>query len=76
MSLVHNERTKLTANFLNALSSGVIIAGFVAPLIAVGVGFQPAPAAAWKLVASSLAWFSAGVALHLAARWVLKRLQP
>jgi len=43
VSLVHNERAKLTANFLNALSSGVTIAGFVAPLIAVGVGFQPAP---------------------------------
>jgi len=76
MSLVDNERTKLTANFLNALSSGVIIAGFVAPLIAVGVGFQTSPVAAWKLAASSLTWFSTGVILHVGARWVLGRVPP
>ena len=33
--MIHNERTKLTANWLNAMASGVIITGVVARSIAV-----------------------------------------
>ena len=38
MSLVENERTKLTANWLNAVASGIVITGVVAPAIAVYLG--------------------------------------
>lgn len=75
MSVIHNERTKLTANWLNAMASGVIITGVVAPSIAVlfqigtGMGLRPL-----LLAAASAVWLSCGVALHLLARKVLGRL--
>ena len=75
MSAIHNERTKLTANWLNAMESGVIITGVVAPSIAVlfqfsiGIGFSPL-----LLTAASCVWLSCGIALHLLARKVLGRL--
>ena len=43
MSLVHNERTKLTANWLNTLAAGIILTGAVAPLVAAIYGL-PGPA--------------------------------
>ena len=73
--MIHNERTKLTANWLNAMASGVIITGVVAPSIAVlfqlsmGIGVSPL-----LLVAASGVWLSSGVALHLPGRKVLGRL--
>ncbi len=35
MTIIQNERTKLTANWLNALASGVIVTGVVAPSLAI-----------------------------------------
>ena len=70
--MIHNERTKLTANWLNAMASGVIITGVVAPSIAVlfqlsmGIGVSPL-----LLVAASGVWLSSGVALHFAGRKVV-----
>lgn len=73
---IHNERTKLTANWLNAMASGVIITGVVAPLIAVlfrisSFDFSPA-----LIVMSSAVWLSVGVALHLLGRRTLRRMTP
>jgi hypothetical protein len=45
MSLIHNERTKLTANWLNTLAAGIILTGAVAPLVAAIYGL-PGPARA------------------------------
>ena len=67
--MIHNERTKLTANWLNAIT------GVVAPSIAVlfqlsmGIGVSPL-----LLVAASGVWLSSGIALHLLGRKVLGRL--
>ena len=41
MSLIDNERAKLTANWLNTLSAGTIIAGCVTPLVAIAYGLRP-----------------------------------
>ena len=38
MSLIHNERTKLTANYLNTAATGFFGAGVVAPLAAAVFG--------------------------------------
>lgn len=73
--MIHNERTKLTANWLNAMASGVIITGVVAPSIAVlfqlsmGIGVSPL-----LPVAASGVWLSSGIALDLLGRKVLGRL--
>nr|CAD6618221.1 hypothetical protein RTCK_03554 [Rhizobium sp. TCK] len=73
--MIHNERTKLTANWLNAMASGVIITGVVAPSIAVlfqlsmGIGVSPL-----LLVAASGVWLSSGIALDLLGRKVRGRL--
>jgi hypothetical protein len=40
MSLIHNERTKLTATWFNTLGSGCVITGFVAPTIALLLQLQ------------------------------------
>lgn len=40
--LIHNERTKIMATWLNTLASGAIITGVLAPTIAVIFGFQAA----------------------------------
>lgn len=44
MTLIHNERTKLTATYLNTAAGGLFGAGFVAP-IAAAVFESPDPPA-------------------------------
>ena len=69
MSLVHNERLKLTANWLNTLAAGIIVTGVVAPAVAALYGVQGASqVGGGLLVALSAAWFGIGTALHLTAR--------
>jgi hypothetical protein len=77
VSLVHNEQTKLTATWLNTLGSGSIITGVVAPFAAYlfGLpGLNQLPASHFAV--SALVWLSAGLALHMLARLVLRRLIP
>jgi hypothetical protein len=42
MSLIHNERRKLTATALNGVAIGTMVAGSIAPLIAVSYGVSGA----------------------------------
>ena len=76
MSLVDNERAKLTANWLNTLSAGTIIAGCVTPLVAIAYGLRPGaePLDRGFIFALSFGWILIGVALHLVARIILGRL--
>lgn len=75
MSLVHNERVKLTATTLNNIAIAAVVAGFVAPVAGVLYGLAAAPASRfWYLVA--LAWLATGVILHLASRSLLGELRP
>ena len=54
MSLVHNERTKLTATAVSNLGLAVIVAGFVAPIVSWSFGLATAPAATRITAAASL----------------------
>lgn len=68
MSLIHNERTKLTANALDRAPTGCLIAGLVGPTVTLGLSFLAS--------VSTGVWLFAAFALHLAASWTLGRLRP
>jgi hypothetical protein len=73
VSLVHNERTKLTATYLNTAAGGMFTAGVIAPLAAAAFGVS---GAAGHLSTSTLALgvlisLCASIALHAAARYVV-----
>src|SRR3712207_6134067 len=74
MSLIHNERWKLTATALNGTAIAMMAAGFVAPIVAVSYGMSGAPATGY-FAGVSLAWFLAAAGLHLIARAALGRLR-
>ncbi|WP_048710768.1 hypothetical protein [Microvirga massiliensis] len=76
MSLIHNERVKLSASALNGVGVAMIAAGFVTPLVAMTFDV-PGSAARGALVTTlaALAWLVAGVSLHLLARRLLGGLQ-
>jgi hypothetical protein len=73
MSLVHNERVKLSATYLNNIGVGCFIAGFVAPSISLANnGFQSSLVS----VLGGAAWFLVGLTLHFLARRLLGGLKP
>jgi hypothetical protein len=74
MHLVHNERTKLTAAWLNALATALVTAGFFAPAAALLYGLtQPAIGAAYML-ALVLGCLGLGAGIHMLARVMLGRM--
>lgn len=76
MSLVTNERIKLTAALLNTVAGFALAAGGVAPLVASSFGLNAAsPLGAAALVAIIAIWLVVGVAFHLGARYILGRLR-
>lgn len=76
MSLIHNERTKLTANALDRASTACLTVGVLGPSAAAlyGVG-ATSPASSLLIAAGSLFWLAAAAVLHLLARKTLGRLQ-
>lgn len=74
MSLVGNERTKLTATFLNGVSIAMVAAGAVAPLVAFTYGVQ-GTAAGPTTALIGLAWLASGFVLHFVARWLLRGMR-
>lgn len=73
MNLVHNERTKLTASWLNALSAASVAAGVIAPFATRFYGVSSADV--HLLYIGAAIWFFGGAALHLTARWLLRNLK-
>jgi len=74
VSLVKNEQIKLTATALNNVGVAFVVVGLVSPL----VGFsqlRQAPSDALAFLFHA-AWFASGLALHVTARLVLRRLKP
>lgn len=53
MSLVENERTKLTAGFMNAVASGTVTVSLVGPLVGIALGTMPEQNT-WNIVSLSL----------------------
>jgi hypothetical protein len=77
MSKLTDERTKLTASWLNTLASGVMITGVVAPIVAAYFNVPgPAQVGLLSLIVSSMAWFLGGLGLHWVARAILRKLDP
>lgn len=76
MSLIHNERTKLSATALNGTALASIAAGFITPLAAISFDV-PGSAARGALPTTlfALAWRVTGGILHLAARYLLGSLR-
>lgn len=75
MSLVGNERTKLTANLLNTVAAAFLVTGGVAPLVALSYDL-PGPRSGWLSLAFTAVWILVGVGIHLMARRLLKGLKP
>ncbi|TCQ25007.1 amino acid transporter [Rhizobium sp. PP-CC-3G-465] len=73
MSLIHNERTKLTATYLNGVAIAIFAVGGFAPAI----GWLNTGAAPGLTVAIvCLVCISSSVGLHFIERSVLKGLKP
>jgi hypothetical protein len=75
MHLVHNERTKLTAGWLNTLATALVAAGFFAPAAALLYGLSRPPAGYGYIVALVLGCLALGVGLHLLGRLLLGGLR-
>jgi hypothetical protein len=74
MFLVHNEQTKLTAAWLNALATALLAAGFFAPAAAFIYGISQVSLDRWIMVALAFGCVGLGAALHLLGRVILRRL--
>lgn len=75
MNLVHNERAKLTASWLNTLATALMAAGAFAPAAAWLYGLSALPIGARYLSALACACLVAGIGLHLIGLWLLGRLR-
>lgn len=75
MFLVHNERTKLTASWLNALATALLAAGAFAPGAALIYRLTPVGIGPRYMIAVAVGCFIIGGALHLLGRIFLRRLR-
>jgi hypothetical protein len=75
MSLVSNEQVKLTATFLNAIASALVIVGGVTPLAAWAFAIPSAPGRSGQtLILITTAFVGTGFGIHWLARQLLRRL--
>ena len=68
-TLIHNERAKLFAGFLNTLAAAAVTAGILAPLAARMYGVSTA--VEWLAMVGLGIWFALGIFLHAMAQRVL-----
>ena len=68
------ERTKLTANFINSIASGTVLAALVGPFIGVGLGTMPSQDP-WNIAGLSLLGLVVALVLHSLARRLLAGLE-
>jgi hypothetical protein len=73
--LVHNERTKLTASWFNALATGLVAAGGFAPLAALLYGISDLKTERMYVLLLGLVCVSGGIGLHLIGWAFLRRLR-
>jgi len=74
MSLIANERWKLTATALNGVAIATMVTGFVAPIVAVSYGVSSAAGSVY-LAGIAAIWFLTAIGIHIGARIVLGRLK-
>jgi hypothetical protein len=75
MFLIHNERTKLMANWFNALAAALVTAGVFAPLAAFFYGVSQMPQDRLRMVLATITCFAGGAFLHSLGRALLGRLR-
>jgi len=75
MSLIHNERTKLTATLFNTLAAASIAAGLFAPAAAVAYGISDLRIGKVYVAVLILVCVLGAATLHLIGRVHLGRLQ-
>ncbi|MFA6264938.1 MAG: hypothetical protein WC670_04385 [Pseudolabrys sp.] len=64
MFLVHNERTKLMANWFNTLAAALLTAGVFAPVAALFCRVSQGPQDSLRLVLATSAYIAGGAFLH------------
>ena len=74
MSKADDERTKLTATFMNGVAITMVAAGSIAPLVAYSYGMPGSSTGAFVAL-RGVAWLVGGIALHLFARWILRGIR-
>jgi hypothetical protein len=74
MSLVHNERTKLTATWVSGLATAFIAAGLFAPLAALVYGIADLRIERLSMTTIAIGCVAIGVLLHSMGRLLLRRL--
>jgi hypothetical protein len=75
MHLVHNERTKLMASWLNTPATALVAAGAFAPLAAWLYGLSSVPIGAVSLAGIAVVCTAVGVCLHIFGWAMLGRLR-
>ncbi len=75
MRVSEAEQIKLTANLLNAIASGTIIAAVVGPFVGIVLGTMHPAGDPLNLGAASLFLFVVAVVVHVVARRLLLRLE-
>lgn len=75
MFLIHNERTKLTAIYFNALAAALVTAGVFAPVAALIYGLSQISPGRLQLSFIVLGCFAVGGFLHVLGRALLGRLR-
>jgi hypothetical protein len=73
--LIANERTKLTANWLNALATALVAAGVFAPAAALLYGLSQLSLNWLQLAVVATGCFLGGAFLHWLGRLTLARLR-
>lgn len=73
--LAWNEQVKLLAAFLNAGATALLTLWLLAPVAAFIYGGGQSSASVWTLIAAAPIGLAGAVALHIAARRVLRRLR-
>lgn len=73
MTLVHNERTKLLATALNNIAVATLATAIIAPVAGLLYGSSSMASSWWPVV--GLVWMVMRASLHVAAHYVLGRLQ-
>lgn len=71
MSLIHNERTKLTATYLNGIAVAIFAVGGFAPLVG---WFNSGSGPGRPVIALSVICILVSAGIHLAGRFLLKGL--
>ena len=65
------ERIKLTANLLNSIAAGTVIAVFIAPIVGVALGTLPSVIGPLNVIGLGLGGMVFAVMVHLGARRLL-----